>query len=394
MKLPVFRYLLVKLASRCNLNCTYCYWFRDATVYDTPPILTSEVEHAFLRKLESHVVAHELDYFSLLFHGGEPLLFGKRRFARLLSDLLKIEKRTGCAFKLSVTTNGTMIDEQWAKLLRVANVAVTLSVDGPKVIHDKARVDHAGRGSHDNVIHGLSELRHAGIEPGVLAVCDPRSDPQTITTYFVNTLGIKHFDILMPDFNHNDSPLSIAPYYKRLFDLWYDDYSRRGVDVRTVRAMVKSLLGGDSAMESVGYGPILTVTMLTDGALEPLDVLRIAGSGATRSKRNILDHTFQDVTTDSVWLEAFRASLNLCQTCRTCVYRQACGGGYLPQRWSTERRYDNPSVYCEDLKEIYGYIWSRIAPEVEVVVNGRAIPLLEALSAPSSPPATRAETAV
>jgi hypothetical protein len=25
---PVFTFVLVKLASRCNINCTYCYWFR------------------------------------------------------------------------------------------------------------------------------------------------------------------------------------------------------------------------------------------------------------------------------------------------------------------------------------------------------------------------------
>ena len=30
---PIFTFLLVKLASRCNINCTYCYWFRDAEVF-------------------------------------------------------------------------------------------------------------------------------------------------------------------------------------------------------------------------------------------------------------------------------------------------------------------------------------------------------------------------
>ena len=31
-----FAFVLVKLASRCNINCTYCYWFRDAEVYEKP----------------------------------------------------------------------------------------------------------------------------------------------------------------------------------------------------------------------------------------------------------------------------------------------------------------------------------------------------------------------
>ena len=28
-EVPPFAFVLVKLASRCNINCTYCYWFRD-----------------------------------------------------------------------------------------------------------------------------------------------------------------------------------------------------------------------------------------------------------------------------------------------------------------------------------------------------------------------------
>jgi sulfatase maturation enzyme AslB (radical SAM superfamily) len=41
---PPFAFVLVKLASRCNINCTYCYWFRDAEVYNKPAVLTIEAE--------------------------------------------------------------------------------------------------------------------------------------------------------------------------------------------------------------------------------------------------------------------------------------------------------------------------------------------------------------
>jgi uncharacterized protein len=44
----------------------------------------------------------------------------------------------------------------------------------------------------------------------------------------------------------------------------------------------------------------------------------------------------------------------------------ACGGGHLAQRWSTERQYDNPSVYCESWKAIFSHIWKRIAPTLVV----------------------------
>src|SRR5262245_55456007 len=41
-EVPPFAFVLVKLASRCNINCTYCYWFRDAEVYNKPAVLTIE----------------------------------------------------------------------------------------------------------------------------------------------------------------------------------------------------------------------------------------------------------------------------------------------------------------------------------------------------------------
>src|SRR6201996_8123202 len=76
-------FVLVKLASRCNINCTYCYWFRDAEVYNKPPVLTVEAEDDMCRRLEDHINEFKLQEFVMVFHGGEPLLFPKRRFVAL-----------------------------------------------------------------------------------------------------------------------------------------------------------------------------------------------------------------------------------------------------------------------------------------------------------------------
>ena len=52
-----------------------------------------------------------------------------------------------------------------------------------------------------------------------------------------------------------------------------------------------------------------------------------------------------------------------------CEYLDSCGGGHLAQRWSRERRFDNPSVYCESWKRIFGHIWARIAPTLSVEIE-------------------------
>ena len=55
-------FVLVKLASRCNIKCTYCYWFRDADVYKKPAVLTPEAEDAFCQRLEEHIREFELGF--------------------------------------------------------------------------------------------------------------------------------------------------------------------------------------------------------------------------------------------------------------------------------------------------------------------------------------------
>lgn len=226
---PVFDYLLLKLATRCNLKCTYCYWFRDASVYEMPKILGEQVEAALMNKLEKHVMRYGLKQFSVLFHGGEPMLFGKRRFISLCENLRSIEQRTGCALQLSMTTNGVLIDEDWAALFRIFRVGITVSVDGPQAIHDRNRVDHAGRGSYEKVLRGIEYLRAAGVDTGFLAVCSPDSDPRLLLDFFVRDLKVERFDVLIPDATNDDSPPSVAEYYKVLNDEWFNKHGERQV---------------------------------------------------------------------------------------------------------------------------------------------------------------------
>ena len=363
---PVFQFLLVKLASRCNINCTYCYWFRDAEVYKKPAVFTKEAEEAFCQKLEEHITAHKLEEFLIIYHGGEPLLFPKHRFITLQKKLDAIEERTGCHLQRGVSTNAMLIDEQWAKILKDHEIAVSVSIDGPPEIHDKYRLDMKGKGTHAQTIAGVEHLTKAGIAPGFISVCNPETDPEVLLRYVVEELGVKNFDILPPDATHGDDPPPIHDYFIKLFDVWYDKYAAQGVRISTLDAMIQGLIGEPSGADTIGLGPIETVTLMTDGTLEPLDVLRIIGDGSTKSDVSVMNDAIQDVQNDLRWSTAYEASLNLCDTCKACEYFDCCGGGHLAQRWSDEKQYDNPSVYCDSWKKIFDHLWKRLSPTLVV----------------------------
>lgn len=364
-----FTFVLIKLASRCNIQCTYCYWFRDADVYKKPAVLTRDSEDAFCARLEEHIREFELGQFLVVFHGGEPLLFPKHRFDAFLKKIRAIEERTGCAIQRGLTSNGILIDEAWVRLFKEHDVVVTVSLDGPAEINDKYRVDFKGKGTLAGTLKGIDCLRDGGIEPGLISVCNPATDPEKVLAFVVDELGFPEFDILPPDATHVDNPPPIADYFIKLFDVWYDKYAARGVRIATLDAMIRGLVGKLSLSDTIGLGPIETVTLMTDGSLEPLDVLRITGDGSTASKLNVRSDAIKDVRNDPVWRQAFEASTQLCDTCMNCEYLDSCGGGHLAQRWSRERRYDNPSVYCESWKRIFGHIWKRISPTLTVEVE-------------------------
>lgn len=359
-----FSQLIVKLAARCNINCSYCYWFRDESVYTKPKRLTQEVEDMFLKKFYNYLSKYEIDEsFNLIFHGGEPLLFGKQRFTTLCQKLAILQEQVQPKLVLSITTNGILIDEEWARLFAQFDIQVTISLDGPASIHDVQRKDFNNQGTYERVIKGLKILRQFDIDPGVLTVCSPATDPTILLNEFVNNLDIRHFDVLIPDFNHEDNPPSIAAYYNKLFDLWYEHYSDK-INIITISGITRGLLDRHGTGGCVGYGATSLITMLTDGSLEVDDTIRIAGNASTTSSLNIFNSELVDIQKDPLWQDVYQSSLNLPDVCQKCEFYKACGAGPTQTRWSKTNGFNNPSVYCNDLKKIFTHAAERIVADL------------------------------
>ena len=359
--------LLVKVAARCNIDCSYCYWFRDAAVYDKPKLMSAEVLHQLLRRIEEHIVKYSLAEFPLILHGGEPLLWGVENFHRIAEACEAISARTGCEIPIAVTTNGILIDEDWLHCFEVHDIAVAISLDGPAHIHDIHRRTFQGTGTHAAVERAARMLVARDINVSALAVCNPAHDPKEYFDFFA-ACGIPNYDIMIPDATVGENPPHVASFYKGLFDLWLEaNRHEPTVSIRIITDMVTALLGNDSPTEGVGYKPIELCTVMTDGSVEAHDVLRIAGDGVTQTTFNIFEHAIDDVRNEPLWKEAREASVNLCEKCRQCRFMNACGGGYLPHRFSKENGYDNPSVYCDDLYATYEHIASALESHVYVV---------------------------
>ena len=345
--------LLVKVASRCNIDCSYCYWFRDASVYDKPKLMSDDVLRQLLVRIEEHVAAHALPDFPIVLHGGEPLLWGVENFHRFAKACAEISWRRQCEIPIAVTTNGVLIDDDWLDCLEAHDISVAISLDGPAHIHDAQRRTFQGHGTHAAVEQAARKLVSRDIGVIALAVCNPAHPPNQYAEFFASC-GISNYDIMIPDATVDESPPSIASFYNGLFDLWLEaNREEPRVSVRIIADMITALLGNNSPTEGVGHKPVELCTVMTDGSVEAHDVLRIAGDGFTRTKFNIFEHPIDAVRNEPRWIAARDASINLCDKCRRCKFMNACGGGYLPHRFSHKNGYDNPSVYCDDLYSMF-----------------------------------------
>ena len=275
--------MLVKVASRCNIDCSYCYWFRDAAVYDKPKLMSADVLHRLLQRIEEHVAQHSLIGFPIILHGGEPLLWGIENFHRIAEACQAITSRTGCEIPIAVTTNGVLIDEEWLNCFEARNISVAISLDGPAHIHDVHRRTFQGTGTHAAVERAARMLVSRDISVSALAVCNPAYPPAQYVEFFAEC-GIANYDIMIPDATVDEKPPSIASFYNGLFDLWLEANRKRpGVNIRIIADMVAALLGNNPPTEGVGHKPIELCTVMTDGSVEAHDVLRIAGDGFTNT---------------------------------------------------------------------------------------------------------------
>ena len=345
--------LLVKVATRCNIDCSYCYWFRDAAVYDKPKLMSADVLRQLLARIEEHLARYPLSDFPIVLHGGEPLLWGIANFRRFAEACEAISSRTGCAIPIAVTTNGVLIDDEWLNCFEAHDISVAISLDGPAHIHDAHRRTFQGTGTHAAVERAARMLVSRDICVSALAVCNPAYPPRQYVEFFADC-GIANYDIMIPDATVDENPPSIGSFYNGLLDSWLEaNRNVPTVNIRTITDMIAALLANNSPTEGVGYRPVELCTVMTDGSVEAHDVLRIAGDGFTQTKFNIFEHAIDDVRKEPCWRAARDASINLCEKCRQCKFMNACGGGYLPHRFSRKNGYDNPSVYCDDLYAMF-----------------------------------------
>lgn len=168
-------HLLVKpVGAKCNLDCHYCYYLRKEERYE--PNATMQMSEEMLESYISQYIATQPSHINSVdfsWQGGEPALRGLAFFERAV-ELQKQYARPGMQISNTFQSNGTLINERWAKFFKKNNFLIGLSIDGDELNHGNGRPDLKGNNSYPKVMRGLALLKEHNVNFNTLTVvhCD------------------------------------------------------------------------------------------------------------------------------------------------------------------------------------------------------------------------------
>jgi uncharacterized protein len=350
---------VIKPTHICNLACTYCYNddVRDPIMRDeTLDRVVSQTFDFAERSVPDRVV-------NFIWHGGEPMVPGLRFYRKVVS----LQKRYGrnIPFSNSIQTNGILVDENWIDFFKKHKFKVSISIDGPKALHDRYRVDARRRGSFDRVFRAIEKVQCAGIPLGVCVVISRANVDQVSEIYEFLASRQLPFNIIPLNRSgggreHFDdvglAAEEYAPAWIEMFDRWFDadeDYVYCSDFIFKTRA----ILAGRPA-DCIGLANCADTNISVDPVGDVFPCATLSGHDDTLYG-NLVTEDLQSIMTRSPAIRFRHREVD--EQCSTCKWQHVCHGGCPGRSYKFHGDFDKRDYYCPSLYAIYEHIESRVS---------------------------------
>ena len=343
--------MVLTVNTGCNLSCTYCYK-EDLTTPDKGEKMEFDTAvKAFEVLLEQ---SGDRERVNLVFFGGEPLT-NLPLIKQMVDYAGRRGEEVGKTIDFSLTTNATLLTPDIVDYLDQHRFGITVSMDGPKALHDKNRVTVGGKGSYDVVAKKARMLleRYRSRPVGArVTLTKGVTDVVLIHHHLKNELGF--FEVGFSPVTSGDiSAYNLSPEeLQRVFT------GMKVLGELYVQAAVEGRNTGFSNMHQL-------MTDLTEGTKKAVPCGAGVGMLAADKDGGLnLCHrftgselpTFGDVESgiDAERLGAFveQAQDKATRACGTCRIRNVCAGGCYHESYA---RYEDPHSpvwhYCDLMRD-------------------------------------------
>ncbi len=351
-----FQVMVKPIGAVCNLDCRYCYYLEKKDLY--PGGGTFRMDEALLeRYIVQHIAASPTEAVLFSWHGGEPTVLGLDYFRKIV-ELQRKHRPEGREILNGIQTNGTLLDEDWARFLAENKFYVGLSLDGPKELHDCYRFSKGEKPTHKSVMQALRLLQKHRVHFDVLCVVHQANVRQPAAVYrFFKEAGVRFLQFL-PLVNRagdgvSEQTVSAAAYGDFLCAV-FDEWVRRDLG----RIVVQNF---DEALRPhLGLEHALCISRKVCGNIVVLEHNGDVYScdhfvNAEHRLGNIRDASLVELL-ESPALLAFgeKKRDSLPRYCRECEVLDSCNGGCPKDRFiATPDGEAGLNYLCAGLKRFY-----------------------------------------
>ncbi|MDR3456661.1 MAG: anaerobic sulfatase-maturation protein [Verrucomicrobiae bacterium] len=189
-----FHILTKPVGPICNLDCKYCFYLEKEKLY--PGESQWRMSDAVLAEyIRQYIHSQPVAEINFAWQGGEPTLLGVDFFRKVIT--LQQQFANGKIISNAIQTNGTLLDDEWCEFLAQNKFLVGLSIDGPRELHDRYRVDKRQQPTFDKVMHGLELLKKHGVDFNTLTVVNRANAQSPLEVYrFLKSIGSRFLQFI------------------------------------------------------------------------------------------------------------------------------------------------------------------------------------------------------
>lgn len=391
------------IGPRCNIACEYCYYLEKEQQFPEEKkfrMSDAMLEH-YIRQLIETSLEAGMPEVPFAWQGGEPTMLGVDYFRKVVA-LQRRYAPEGVKVTNAFQTNGILLDDNWGAFLHDNQFLVGISIDGPKKLHDRYRIDRAGRPTFDKVMQGLALLQRYEVEHNALTVVHRANGGRGKEVYrFLKGLGLDFIQFIPiaernaaggaglagapqvdMDPGNKVSKWSVSPraYGKFLcdvFDSWYG-HDIGKVFVQFFDVQLGLWMGQPSGLcvfaETCGNA----LALEHDGSLYACDHFvypeyRLGSLAETPMRDMIWSGRMQDF--------GQAKTRDLTAQCRACSFRFACNGGCPKHRFAVSRDGEpGHNYFCESYMMFLRHAGKRMDKMAQMLRMGKL-----ARDAPAAP---------
>ena len=346
MYLPSHLNPIVKLTEECNYCCNFC---RYADHRQKDGGISVDTVCSVIQQCAEYNLQNGVQSMNIIFHGGEPLLYGMDRFLEIMDFEERISD-SGITISNSIQTNSSLIDDKWIDFFSQNRFSVGISIDGPHGLN--GHYASSASDAQSKAILSYKALKDQSVACGILSVITEKhlDCPEVFFDFLVinNIMSVGLCYCFNSADDKNVNPIHLGYYLIELYKLYFNSTKR--INIREFDMATRLILNrprNECAMSCrKSCGTFLSVR--PDGCVEFCDDYNLNREGTLG---NINEYVLTELLRADTYQKMKRQAVAIVENkCKNCSVYNICQSGCM------RSDIGDSNYFCETYKILYPFI--------------------------------------